>query len=417
MKKFFFICLAIIGWLNSQAQSLPTPEKYNDYIEQVYQLTLADQQKAELLMSTTMEALCQEPKTYRQMMDLAERRFSDAADPIHNEGLYMTVLKHASENFVLSGAEREKQRLLLEGAKKNMEGSEAIDFDYVTPKDKTVHHLKDLKADYILIYFNNPDCTSCEAVKERLGKNEMINQMVNDKSLVVLAIYPYNDKKLWSKTNYPSMMINGWNQSQQIEYAELYDLPTLPCFYLLDKDYKVLMKNEGSLNKIEAMLKKLTTPSPVSVSPKMAAKLEAAKDTTSAPKPAPKPAPIAKPTPKHQLSTRPAPADDPLVASSESLLNYIIENKYQEIYDNMSDIVKTKAAPETFDGAFAQVESVQGKYQSHESWEIQDMPNNMTAYTSVLHFEKGDMKIFFILEENGKIKGMNMMPVMPPTKP
>ena len=54
------------------------------------------------------------------------------------------------------------------------------------------------------------------------------------------------------------MMINGWNQSHQIEYAELYDLPTLPCFYLLDKDYKVLIKNEGSLNKVEAMLKKLT---------------------------------------------------------------------------------------------------------------------------------------------------------------
>ena len=412
MKKFFFICLAIIGWLNSQAQSLPTPEKYNDYIEQVYQLTLADQQKAEFLMSTTMDALSQDPKTYRQMMDLAERRFSDAADLIHNEGLYMTVLKHASENFVLSGAEREKQRLLLEGAKKNMEGSEAIDFDYVTPKDKTVHHLKDHKADYILIYFNNPDCSSCEAVKERLANNELINQMVNDKSLVVLAIYPYNDKKLWSNTRYPSMMINGWNQSQQIEYAELYDLPTLPCFYLLDKNYTVLMKNEGSLNKVEAMLKKLTAPAAVSPSPNLAAKLAAAKDTTAA---APKPSPIAKPKPQ-KPSTRPAPADDPLVASSESLLGYIIENKYQEIYDNMSDIVKTKASPQTFDGAFAQVESVQGKYLSHEAWEIQEMPN-MTAYTSVLHFEKGDMKIFFILEEDGKIKGMNMMPLMPPTKP
>ena len=50
------------------------------------------------------------------------------------------------------------------------------------------------------------------------------------------------------------MLINGWNQSQQIEYAELYDLPTLPCFYLLDKDYTVLIKNEGSLNKVEKVL-------------------------------------------------------------------------------------------------------------------------------------------------------------------
>ena len=63
---------------------------------------------------------------------------------------------------------------------------------------------------------------------------------------------------LWKKAKYPKMMINGWNQSQSIEQGELYDLPTLPCFYLLDKDYKVLIKNEGSLNKVEAKLKELT---------------------------------------------------------------------------------------------------------------------------------------------------------------
>ena len=239
----------------TQAQSLPAPEKYNQLLEQMVNL---EQRKAEFLMNATMETLAKDPKGYRQMMELAERRFSDAADPIHNEGLYMVVLKHVTENFVLSNAEKEKQRLLLEGAKKNMIGSVAADFDYVVAGDKATHHLKDLKADNILVYFNNPDCESCEAVKQRLAENELINNLVNDKKLIVLAIYPYDDQKLWKKAKYPKMMINGWNQNHQIEYAELYDLPTLPCFYLLDKDYKVLIKNEGSLNKVEAMLKKLT---------------------------------------------------------------------------------------------------------------------------------------------------------------
>ena len=405
MKKFLFVAiLAITGWFNSQAQLLPAPDKFNEYIEQVYQMSIADQKKAAFLMNTTMEALSDDPKTYRQMLELAERRFSDAADPIHNEGLYMAVLQHATENFVLSGAEKERQRLLFEGAKKNMEGTIATDFDYITPKDKTARHLKDLKADYILIYFNNPDCTSCETVKERLASNELINQMVNDKKLIVLAVYPYNDKNLWKKANYPSMMINGWNQSQQIEYAELYDLPTLPCFYLLDKDYTVLMKNEGSLNKVEAMLKKLTTPVEVAPAPKTPAP-----KTLPAPADKAKAADKAKPAPQ-KMTSRPAAADDPLAARSEELLGFIIENKYQEIYENMSEIVKSKAVPSAFDGAFAQVESRQGKYQSHEPWEIQDLAN-MIAYASLLHFEKGDMRILFILDEEGKIKGVNMMPV------
>ena len=137
MKKFIFTAIiAIAGWLNIQAQSMPAPEKYNEFIEQAAAL---DQASAEFLIQATMEALSDNPKGYRQMLDLAEKRFSDPADPIHNEKLYMIVLKHAVENFVLSGAEKEKQRLLLEGAKKNMIGSVAADFDYVTPNDKTVH--------------------------------------------------------------------------------------------------------------------------------------------------------------------------------------------------------------------------------------------------------------------------------------
>ena len=255
MKKLIFAAIvAIAGWCTTQAQSVPAPEKYNQLLDQMISL---EQPKAEFLMHATMETLAKDPKGYRQMMELAERRFSDPADPIHNEGLYMVVLKHATENYVLSNTEKEKQRLLLEGAKKNMIGTRAANFDYVTPGDKPPHQLYDLNADYVLVYFNNPDCESCETVKKRLEESELINRMVNSKKLIVLAIYPYDDQKLWKKAQYPKMMINGWNQSRQIEYNELYDLPTLPCFYLLDNGHKVLMKNEGSLNKVEAMLKSL----------------------------------------------------------------------------------------------------------------------------------------------------------------
>ena len=86
------------------------------------------------------------------------------------------------------------------------------------------------------------------------------------------------------------MMINGWNKSRQIEYAELYDLPTLPCFYLMDKEFKVLVKNEGSLNKVEAKLKDLIT----------------AQETGPAPS-APQAIPSA-PAPQQQISAVPAPA-------------------------------------------------------------------------------------------------------------
>ncbi len=401
MKRIILAALvAIAAWFSAQAQSMPAPEKYNQLIEQVARL---DQTRAEFLMNATMETLAKDPKGYRQMLELAERRFSDAADSLHNEGLYMTVLKHAIENYVLSGAEIEKQRLLLEGAKKNMIGTVAADFDYITPNDKAVHHLKDLKADYILVYFNNPDCESCEKVKERLANNELINQMVNNNKLTVLAVYPYDDQKLWKKAKYPKMMINGWNQSRNIENGELYDLPTLPCFYLLDKDYKVLIKNEGSLNKVEAKLKDLTTPQVAGPAPE--APVVAPKD---APNPnAPKPAQENRPMPK--IKSVPAPTDDPNATTSEQMLTYLIENKSQELYDNLSEKVKGRIQASAFDGAFTQVESKLGKYQSHEAWEIQQIQGRK-SYNSLINFEKGQAVLVIIYDETGKMMGFNIMP-------
>ena len=388
MKKFIFTAIiAIAGWLNIQAQSMPAPEKYNEFIEQAAAL---DQASAEFLIQATMEALSDNPKGYRQMLDLAEKRFSDPADPIHNEKLYMIVLKHAVENFVLSGAEKEKQRLLLEGAKKNMIGSVAADFDYVTPNDKTVHHLKDLKADYILVYFNNPDCESCEKVKERLNNSELINKFVNENKLIVLAIYPYDDQKLWKKAKYPKMLINGWNQSQNIEYGELYDLPTLPCFYLLDKDYKVIMKNEGSLNKVEAKLKELTSPQ------------------ATGPAPAPEPQ-VSKPDTKAAII--PASLDDPNTARSEQMLNLLLENKCQELYDNMSEQIKAKLSTATFDGAISQIEVQMGKYKGHEPWNIQYIPAlNSRAYTALMNFEKGQLGFVIDYDNYGKIHSISIVP-------
>lgn len=392
MKKLILAAIvSIAGWFTAQAQSVPAPEKYNTFIEQMAQL---EQPKAEFLLNATLETLSKDPKAYRQMLDLVEKRFSDAADPLHNEGLYMTALKHATEKFVLSSAEKEKHRLLLEGAKKNMIGSIAADFDYITPKDKNEHRLKDLKADYILIYFNNPDCESCETVKERLSNNELINKMVNENKLIVLAIYPYDDQNLWKKSSYPKMMINGWNKSRQIEYAELYDLPTLPCFYLLDKDYKVLIKNEGSLNKVEAKLKDLTMPKEVGPT----APVEPA---PAAPKAAPKVAP--------KIKSVPASADDPNTARCEQVMGYLIDNKSQDLYDSLSETMKGKVKPDTFENAFSGVESKAGKYVGHEPWQVQEV-KGIKAYKSLLNFENAQLSLLITYDNNGKVTGLNIVP-------
>jgi len=250
-KSLLTLLFALMIWSVAPAQVIPAPDKYNSFLEQLSKLPLDN---AKLIANATMEALKDNPKAYRQMLELAENRFGEPTDSIHNEELYIAFMQHANDNFVLSTSEKERHRLRLMGALRNRIGEQAADFDYITPNDETVHYLRQLKSPYILLFFNNPDCESCTKVKERLATSEIVNKMVDDGTLTVLAVYPYDYKSLWLRTEYPDMMINGFNQSRRIEYDELYDLPTLPVFYLLDGEQKVVLKNEASLKKVEAYL-------------------------------------------------------------------------------------------------------------------------------------------------------------------
>ncbi len=256
MKKVFLaIMLTVTGLAWAQAQMVPAPDKYNQFLEQ---LTQVPAQNSVIIADATLKALANDSKGYRQMLNLAEERFGNPADSIHNELLYIAFMQSAVNDYVLGNDEKERHRLLLMGALKNQIGQPAADIDYVTPDNlKQTHFLHEITTPQVLLYFNDPNCESCEKVKKRLGENELIASMVRDGKLTVLSIYPFDDQKKWLKTQYPSVVVNGYNASHSIEFNELYDLPSLPVFYLLDQSHKVILKNEASLNNV---LKALSSP-------------------------------------------------------------------------------------------------------------------------------------------------------------
>ena len=81
--------------------------------------------------------------------------------------------------------------------------------------------------------------------------------MVNDSILTVVGIYPYENTNEWRQESFPDFIINGWDYKQQVEGEETYDLMTMPLFYLLDRDKRVLLKNEASLNRVLKVLNTL----------------------------------------------------------------------------------------------------------------------------------------------------------------
>lgn len=256
MKKLIFSAILALGsclGCHAQFQGIDV-DKLALLVQQASTLP---RDNALLVMNSTMTALSENPMGYRKALEFAETRLGNPADSLHNEDLFIACLEHATKSYVLGNSEKDRPRLLLEAARKNRIGTPAADIEYVTADGKS-HHLTEACEQYTLVYFNDPDCDACEKVKTRMAQSQTLKSYVDQGLLKVVAIYPEDNQKLWKKATYPTWMVNGWDKKQQIENDGTYMMPaSLPVFYLLSPDKTVLMKNEPSLNRIEAALAKV----------------------------------------------------------------------------------------------------------------------------------------------------------------
>lgn len=186
-------------------------------------------------------------------------RLGNPSDSLHNEQLYLNALEHALSDQETNDNLRLRYELLLESARKNRMDSAANDITFSTPENNE-YHLSDFLGTDVLIFFNDPDCESCDKVKKRIDSSELLRRLTAEKKLIIVGIYPFGDEELWRRTVYPEIMINGWNRNGEITDNETYDIPLYPIFYLIDAQGKVVLKNEPSLKRVEQQLSSLFNP-------------------------------------------------------------------------------------------------------------------------------------------------------------
>ncbi len=125
---------------------------------------------------------------------------------MHDEELHILVLRALLDNPCLSDTDKIRPRYLLEIAMKNRPGDVAADFT-VTCRDGRRRQLSGIKADYVLVYFNDPDCEDCRRVKA----------------------------------------------DQRLTREQVYDLKAMPTLYLLDAEKRVILK-DASFEQVEERL-------------------------------------------------------------------------------------------------------------------------------------------------------------------
>ena len=228
-----------------------TEQAWADYCDLLNHVPLETAQQA---MRNVIDRTNVDKKVFTYITDLADKYLYDPNSPMRNEEFYIPVLEAMIASPVLNETEKIRPQARLKLAQKNRIGTKALNFTY-TLASGAQGSLYQLKTEYLLLFINNPGCQACTETIEGLKNAPIINQLLQEKKLVLLSIYPDEELDEWKKhlSEFPNEWINGYDKKFTIKEEQVYDLKAIPTLYLLDKDKTVLLK-DATAPAIEAYL-------------------------------------------------------------------------------------------------------------------------------------------------------------------
>lgn len=173
-----------------------------------------------------------------------EKYLFNPNSPMRNETFYEPVLEFYTQSSLLDDAEKIKQGVILQMVRKNNPGSKATNFSYTLPSGKS-ETLWDSSPVLTLLFIYEPGCPSCENSIAEMRNLGILNDLIKQKKIKILAVYALGDQKIWKdyQSSIPSNWINGFNDDASILNDDLYDLKASPTMYLIDSNKNVILKD------------------------------------------------------------------------------------------------------------------------------------------------------------------------------
>jgi len=164
--------------------------------------------------------------------------------PLRNDSYYEKVLNTYQQSNVLSETEKQRDKIVLELVKKNQVGSKAANFDFLD-KNGNKKQMYSLSGKYKLLVFYDPLCGHCKEVLSEMKESDIINSVIKEKLVTVLAIDPIGDLQEWEKykTELPKHWENGFDDSGLILKRSKYNILAYPTIYLIDDNNNVVLKD------------------------------------------------------------------------------------------------------------------------------------------------------------------------------
>ena len=213
-------------------------QAFNDYIQIV---PYANAETVHKSVDALIAKVAKNPKNLMVLAEMAEGlMYSDTARIICDE-VYYPFAKAVADNKKIKDADKARfisQAKILGGSQVGMV---APDFTYVAP-DGTKHNFSELPAGYVILFFNDPDCSDCMMARVRLSADYNIKQFIDRGQLHILSIYPGDPAdEEWKEV--VSRLPDNWILGACADIDQLYDMRNPPVIYYINRKHKILSKS------------------------------------------------------------------------------------------------------------------------------------------------------------------------------
>lgn len=209
--------------------------------------SVTDKSVKELFANLDSLALAGERKPLLAVMELMEHYFYNPISPVLDEEIYLSVLGGILSSKSLTELEKMQYEYQYKICAMNRVGTPAADFQYreLLPDGRfRERRLYDIKGEYTLVFFNNPDCASCAEILEVIKESPLVG-LIQKGELKVLAMYIDENLSAWrsNREKYPHEWIYAYDGQLILRDNGIYGLRAIPSLYLLDKEKRVLLKD------------------------------------------------------------------------------------------------------------------------------------------------------------------------------
>lgn len=207
-------------------------------------LRLVSPEDALKALTILSEKAAVEPKMMDYFWKTLSKYWHDPNSPMKNEDLFILLCKGVEQTPNVQSYIKDRATFERVMAEKNRVGTKAADIVYTLASGKQ-GSLYGLKAPYTLVFFHNPDCHTCAEIKQAMKQSLLLKDKISKGQMKVLTIYPDEDVALWRShlKDMAQEWINAYDKGQVLSMEGRYHLASIPSFYLLDQDKKVLLKD------------------------------------------------------------------------------------------------------------------------------------------------------------------------------